>query len=192
MRPFETQNTERTWQVFFFSFFWKAIITFILSFSFIDSDIIANFVAKGLPCPCAVAAGESLGDLLFKETFRTLIHPIVKVRWLSPCMVAILIIMSYFRWVDRHQGGKIDQCQKCSCYLIGWAVRSFPPPSEKPFHSLLQRKSAKHRLGLIHLPAWTANLKGCLNRKHSWHVMCSHISPNSNQSCPISFGVTVI
>lgn len=111
----------------FFFFFWKAIITFILSFSFIDSDIIANFVAKGLPCPCAVAAGESLGDLLFKETFRTLIHPIVKVRWLSPCMVAILIIMSYFRWVDRHQGGKIDQCQKCSCYLIGWAVRSFPP-----------------------------------------------------------------
>lgn len=33
---------------------------------------------KGPPCPCAVAAGESLGDLLFKETFRTLIHCTMK------------------------------------------------------------------------------------------------------------------
>lgn len=86
------QDTEKTWQVLLTGH--HHLRPFIL-FYWLGHH--CQLCSSGPLCPCAVAAGEILGDLLFKETFKTLIHPIMKAKWLSSCMVAIFIIITYLR-----------------------------------------------------------------------------------------------
>lgn len=92
---------------------------------------------KGPPCPCAVAAGEKpQGSALQRDPQNNLIHPTMKVRWLSPCMVAILIIISYFRQneVDRHQGGKMSEVISLLDRPSGGALHSSDGPYYRENH----------------------------------------------------------
>lgn len=92
---------------------------------------------KGPPCPCAVAAGEKpQGSALQRDPQNDLIHPTMKVRWLSPCMVAILIIISYFRQneVDRHQGGKMSEVISLLDRPSGGALHSSDGPYYRENH----------------------------------------------------------